>query len=361
VKNDHLEGAVIVTEPNSGDVIAVVGGREVGTGGFNRALDARRPIGSLVKPAVYLTALESGRYTAASVIEDAPFELKLPDGSVWAPENFEHQFYGQVPLARALAESMNVATVKLGLDLTLPKVSDTLQKLGLETAPVLNPSMLLGTVEMTPLDVVQLYTSLANGGFRARLRAVRAVLDEQGKPLKSFKVQVEEAAPPAAVYELDQMLTLVITHGTAREATARLPHTVAAGKTGTSSDTKDSWFAGFTGSYLAVAWVGYDDNRGTGLTGAAGALPVWIDTLASLKSSSFQPVAPETEEDRWIDFNDGLETTPACSADAVVISVPKGAILPAKPDCKLTPATRSAPPTGTLADKLKAWFKNLVH
>jgi len=360
VKNDHLEGAVIVTEPNSGDVIAVVGGREFDTGGFNRALDARRPIGSLVKPAVYLTALESGRYTAATVIEDAPIELKLPDGSIWAPENFEHEVYGRVPLARALAESMNLATVKLGLELTLPKVSETLQKLGLETAPALNPSMLLGTVEMTPLEVVQVYTTLANGGFRARLRSVRAVLDEQGKPLKSFKVQVEEAAPPADVYELDQMLTLVITHGTAREAAARLPHTVAAGKTGTSSDTKDSWFAGFTGSYLAVAWVGYDDNRATGLTGAAGALPVWVDTLASLKSSSFQPVAPETVEDVWIDFNNGLQTTPACSSDAVVVSVPRGTVLPIKPDCKLSPSDKT-PPGGTLADKIRAWFKSLVH
>jgi penicillin-binding protein 1B len=360
VKIDHLEGAVIVTEPNSGDVIAVVGGREGGAGGFNRALDARRPIGSLVKPAVYLAALESGRYTAASMIEDAPIELKLPDGSVWAPENFEHQTYGQVPLARALAESMNLATVKLGLELTLPTVSETLQKLGLETAPALNPSMLLGTVEMTPLEVVQVYTSLANGGFRARLRTVRAVLDEQGKALKSFKVQVEEAAPPAAVYQLDQMLTLVITHGTAREAAARLPHTVTAGKTGTSSDTKDSWFAGFTGSYLAVVWVGYDDNRATGLTGAAGALPIWVDTLAALKSSSFQPVAPETVEDVWIGFNDGLETTPACSSDAVVVSVPKGTVLPVKPDCKLSPADKT-PPTGTLADRIKAWFKNLVR
>ena len=360
VKNDHLDGAVIVTEPGSGDVIAVVGGRDVGTGGFNRALDARRPIGSLVKPAVYLTALESGKYNAATLIEDAPIQLKLPDGSVWAPENFEHEFYGKVPLARALAKSMNVATVRLGLELGLPKVAETLQKLGLETPPALNPSMLLGTVEMTPLEVVQVYTSLANGGFRARLRAVRAVLDDQGKPLKSFKVQVEEVAPPDAVYDLDQMLTLVITHGTASEAAGRLPHTVAAGKTGTSSDTKDSWFAGFTGSYLVVAWVGYDDNRVTGLTGAAGALPVWLDTLASLKSSSFQPVPPETVEDRWIDFSDGLETTPACSSDAVVISVPKGTVLPQKPDCKISPSSK-APPTGTLADKIKAWFKSLVH
>jgi penicillin-binding protein 1B len=112
VRGAHLEGAVIVAEPNSGDVVAVVGGRDVGTDGFNRALDARRPIGSLVKPAVYLAALETGRYNAATVIEDAPIELKLGDGSIWAPQNFEHQVYGRIPMARALAESMNLATVR---------------------------------------------------------------------------------------------------------------------------------------------------------------------------------------------------------------------------------------------------------
>ena len=223
VRGAHLEGAVIVAEPNSGDVVAVVGGRDVGTDGFNRALDARRPIGSLVKPAVYLTALETGRYNAATLIEDAPIELKLADGSVWAPQNFEHQVYGRVPMARALAESMNLATVRLGLDLGLPQGGRYAAAAGTRTAPTLNPSLLLGTVEMTPLEVVQVYTSLANGGFRARLRAVRAVLDEHGRPLKSFKVQVEEAAPPAAVYQLDRMLTLVTTRGTGRDAAARLP------------------------------------------------------------------------------------------------------------------------------------------
>ncbi len=359
VRGAHLEGAVIVAEPNSGDVVAVVGGRDVGTDGFNRALDARRPIGSLVKPAVYLTALETGRYNAATLIEDAPIELKLGDGSVWAPQNFDRQVYGRVPMARALAESMNLATVRLGLDLGLPKVAATLQRLGLETTPTLNPSLLLGTVEMTPLEVVQVYTSLANGGFRARLRAVHAVLDEHGRPLKSFKVQVEEAAPAAAVYQLDRMLTLVTTHGTGRDAVTRLPRrTVVAGKTGTSSDTRDSWFAGFTGSYLAVAWVGYDDNRTTGLTGAMGALPVWADTLVRLKSASFQPVPPELVEDRWIGFGDGLATTQACSADAVLVAVPKDAVLPAKPGCGSSPATS---PSGPLGDKIKTWLKNIVH
>lgn len=355
VHNAHLEGAVVVAEPNSGDVIAVVGGREFGTDGFNRALDARRPIGSLVKPAVYLTAIESGRYNAASIIDDAPIELKLGDGSIWAPQNFEHRFYGQVPMARALAESMNLATVKLGLDLGLPKVVETLQRLGLETNPTLNPSLLLGTVEMTPLEVVQVYTSLANGGFRARLRAVRAVLDEQGRPLKSFKVQVAEAAPSTAVFQLDRMLTLVTTRGTARDAAAHLPHgLVTAGKTGTSSDTRDSWFAGFTGSYVAVVWVGFDDNRVTGLTGAMGALPVWTETMKTLKSASFDPVAPDLVEDRWIDFGDGLESTPACSQDAVLLAVPKDAVLPAKPGCN------SSPPD-TVGDKIKTWIKGIVH
>ena len=355
LRDAHLEGAAIVAEPNSGDVVAVVGGREFGTDGFDRALDARRPIGSLVKPAVYLTALETGRYNAASLIEDAPLELKLADGSIWAPQNFDHQIYGQVPLARALAESLNLATVRLGLDLGLPAVADTLQRLGLERPQVLNPSLLLGAVDMTPLEVVQVYTALANGGFRARLRAVQAVLDEHGRPLRSFKVQVEAAAPPAAVYQLDRMLTLVTTHGTGREAAARLPRgTVVAGKTGTSSDTRDSWFAGFTGSYLAVVWVGYDDNRVTGLTGAAGALPVWADTLSRLKAASFEPVPPELVEDRWIDFGDGLETTPACSSDAVLIAVPANTVLPGKPDCK------SSPPA-TVGDKMKAWIKNLIR
>jgi len=302
VRGASLEGAVIVAEPNSGDVVAVVGGREAGAGGFNRALDARRPIGSLVKPAVYLTAIETGRYKrrhhhrgraggaqARRRQHLGAAKLRAPD--LWTGDH-----------GACAGESMNLATVKLGLDLGLPHVAETLQRLGLESAPVLNPSLLLGTVEMTPLEVVEIYTSLANGGFRARLRAVRAVLDEQGRPLKSFKMQVEAVAPPAAVYQLDRMLTLVTTRGTGRDAPIHLPRgTVVAGKTGTSSDTRDSWFAGFTGSYVAVVWVGYDDNRATGLTGAAGALPVWADTLAKLKSVSFEPVAPELLEDAGSD------------------------------------------------------------
>jgi penicillin-binding protein 1B len=268
-----------------------------------------------------------------------------------------------VPMVRALAESMNLATVRLGLDVGLPRVADTLVRLGLETHPTLNPSLLLGTVEMTPLEVAEVYTTLANGGFRARLRAVQAVLDEHGRPLKSFKVQVEAVAAPSAVYQLNRMLTLVTARGTGRGASSRLPPgTVVAGKTGTSSDTRDSWFAGFTGSYLAVVWVGYDDNRATGLTGAAGALPVWADAIARVEPASFQPVPPELIEDRWIGFGDGLETTAACSADAVAVAVPTGTSLPVKPGCGPSPPGAPTDKTpGTLTDKIKAWLKTTIH
>ena len=129
---------------------------------------------------------------------------------------------------------------------------------------------------------------------------------------------------------------------------------VVAGKTGTSSDTRDSWFAGFTGSYVAVVWVGYDDNRATGLTGAVGALPVWADTLAKLKPASFEPVPPELVEDRVIGYGDGLETTADCSADAVLVSVPKDTALPAKPDC-------ISSPRATVGDKIKAWLNHFTH
>ena len=354
-KGSHLEGAVIIAEPQSGEVVAVVGGREIGSAGFNRALDAHRPIGSLVKPAVYLAALESGRYTAASLIEDAPISIKLGDGSLWEPQNYTREIYGTVPLVRALAESMNLATVRLGLEVGLGKVADALQRLGLERRPVLNPSLLLGSVDLTPLEVVQVYTALANGGFQARLRAVQVVLDEHGTALKSFKLEVTPAASPAAVYQVDRMMQQVTERGTGHAVGARFGgRLVVPAKTGTSSDLRDSWFAGFTGNHVAVVWVGYDDNRPTGLTGATGALPVWLGTMADLKPTSWEMAAPAETEERWIEFSTGLATSPGCSTDAVSVAVPRGTTLPARAGC-VRPAVES------VVDRVKQWLKTTLH
>src|SRR2546430_128120 len=280
---EPLEGALVVTTPQSGDVIAIVGGRNVGYDGFDRALDAHRSMGSLVKPFIYLTALESGHYNAATVVQDAPIDVALAKDKHWRPENFTHETYGLVPVVRALAESLNLATVGVGLDVGLPKVGEMLQRFGLPQPPAQVPAMLLGAVEVTPLEAAQLFNGLANGGFRNPLRAVRAVISSDGKPLQAFPLEVTPVACPDVGYQLDRMLVQVMERGTGRPGRALLPaNLVVAGKSGTSSEFRDSWFAGFSGSHLAVVWVGYDDDEPTGFTGSAGALPVWARVMAGV-------------------------------------------------------------------------------
>ncbi|HUL19522.1 MAG TPA: penicillin-binding protein 1B [Steroidobacteraceae bacterium] len=360
-----LEGAVVVTTPPSGEVIAIVGGREVGYDGFDRALDAHRSMGSLVKPFIYLTALESGRYTAATVVQDAPVDVKLVNGRHWKPENFTRQVYGPVPVVRALSESLNLATVGVGLDLGLPKVAQTLTRFGLTTPPAQVPAMLLGAVDVTPLEAAQLFNGLANGGFKSPLRAVRAVISHDGRALKAFPLEVTPIATPENIYQLDRMLVAVMEHGTGRPARALLPpDLVVAGKSGTSSDYRDSWFAGFSGSHLAVVWVGYDDNAPTGLTGSAGALPVWAHVMANLGARSWEVAMPETLAEVHLEFASGLRALPGCADDLVAVAVPAGTVLPGKPGCGFPEgagAAASTPPSPSLKARAEEWLKRIVH
>ena len=350
-----LEGAVVVTSPQSGEVIAIVGSRNVGYDGFNRALDARRAMGSLVKPFIYLTALETGRYNAATVIQDEPVSIKLPNGTFWRPENFERKANGPVTVVRAIAESLNLATVGVGMDIGLPKVTETLQRFGMEHPLVQVPSMLLGAIDLTPMEVAQLYNGLANGGFRSPLRAVRAVISADSKPLKAFPLEVTPVASPDVVYEVDRMMEQVIEKGTGRGARAVLPpNLVVAGKTGTSSDYHDNWFAGFSGSHLAVVWVGYDDNLPTGFTGGSGALPVWARLMAGLSTTSWDAPMPESLAETWIDYDTGLRVDKDCSnTDSVPIAVPVGTQLPLKPDC----GNRLQ----SIVERAGEWIRDLMH
>ncbi|HEX4675448.1 MAG TPA: penicillin-binding protein 1B [Steroidobacteraceae bacterium] len=351
-----LEGAVVVTSPQSGEVIAIVGSRNVGYDGFNRALDARRAMGSLVKPFIYLTALETGRYNAATIVQDAPVAIKLANGTVWRPENFTKQTYGPVPLVRALAESLNQATVGVGMDVGLSKVTETLKRFGIERPPAQVPSMLLGAIDITPMEVAQLYNGLANGGFRSSLRAVRAVISADSKPLKAFPLEVTPVASPDVVYEVDRMMEQVMEKGTGRGARAVLPpNLVVAGKSGTSSDYHDNWFAGFSGSHLAVVWVGYDDNLPTGFTGSSGALPVWARMMAGLGTTSWDAPMPESLAETWIDYGSGLRVDKECSdKDAVPIAVPVGIELPLKPEC---PGSK----TPSIIERAGEWIRDLMR
>jgi penicillin-binding protein 1B len=357
---DALEGAVVVTAPQSGDVIAIVGGRNVGYDGFDRALDAHRSMGSLVKPFIYLTALESGRYNATTVVQDAPIDVKLAGGGHWTPENFTHQVYGPVPVVRALAESLNLATVGVGLDLGLPKVAATLQRFGLPQSPAQVPAMLLGAIDVTPIEAAQLFNGLANGGFRNPLRSVRTVISADGKPLKAFPLEVTQVASPEVVYQLDRMLVLVMDHGTGRSARALLPpDLVVAGKSGTSSDFRDSWFAGFSGDHLAVVWVGYDDDQPTGLTGSAGALPVWAHVMAGLGTSSWNAPRPESLAEVDIEYPTGLRAAPGCAPDVVAVAVPGDAAIAPHPGCGLPAGT--GPQSAGALERAQQWLRGIAH
>jgi len=327
-----LEGAVVITRPATGDVVALVGGGDATFSGFNRALDAKRPVGSLIKPLVYLAALESGNYSLASPLLDAALDVPMPNGTIWSPQNFSLESHGDVSLVRALAESYNQATVRLGLDVGVDNVADLFRRLGLEVRPAAYPSLLLGAVELSPFDMAQLYNSLANGGDRVPLRAVRSVTGADGEALKRYPIEIVSAADADAVYQLNQALVQAVERGTGSPARQWLPPGLTvAGKTGTSDDYRDSWFAGFTQDHLAVVWVGRDDNSSTGLTGSAGALRIWAPIIATLASSaSFEPMFAGTLESRWIDYESGLMTRRGCG-DAVLLPVPPDADLPRRP------------------------------
>jgi penicillin-binding protein 1B len=329
----ELEGAVVVTSTQNSEILAIVGGGRVGYDGFNHALDGRRPIGSLVKPVVYLAALQTGEYNLASLVDDAQIDVPLENGDIWQPKNFSGEAHGSVTLIRALAESFNMATVRLGMEVGVNDVAELLHSLGAPDKPMAYPSLLLGATEMTPLDIAQIYTSLANGGFRSPLRAVRSVVDSAGQPLQRYPLQLQQAADAAAVYQLNQGLVEVMRRGTGKTARDYFPDAmVIAGKTGTSDGFRDSWFAGFNGDQLAVVWVGYDDNRPTALTGAAGALSIWAPMMADVGGSSYAPVVPANLEPVWIDYESGLLAGPRCG-DPTLLAMPADFDSQVEPDC----------------------------
>ena len=346
-----LEGAVVVTRPQTGEVLALVGGRRSGFDGFNRALLAARPIGSLVKPAVYLSAIETGRYHLGSLLQDEPIDVPLPNGTVWSPRNFSGEGEGAVTLVRSLAESLNLATVRLGMDVGVDSVARTLGRLGLDRDIERFPSLLLGAVEMAPIEVARIYGALAGGGFSTPLRAVREIVDSEGEALERFGIEVTVAADPAAVRQVTRAMEVAMIRGTGRSARGKLPEGLTvAGKTGTSNEFRDSWFAGFSGDNLAVVWLGHDDGHPSGLSGARGALSVWSAVMADAAATGFQPPPVAGLAEVLIDYESGELVSAGCG-DPVRVPVPEDARLPVRPDCGIE--------TRNLAERALDWLKRI--
>lgn len=276
-----LEAAAVAVDRHSGEIRAMVGGKRVGYEGFNRALNASRPIGSLVKPAIYLTALERPeKYNLATTLHDTPLSLKGSKGSVWSPRNFDRKFRGDVPLYLALAKSLNVPTVRLGMELGIPEVSDTLERLGVdksEIRPV--PSMFLGSFSLTPFEVAQMYQTVTNSGKRAKLSALRSVIDMDGNVLYQSLPRSSQAVDQQAAWLTTYAMKQGVAQGTGRFLQSQFAWAALAGKTGTSNDSRDSWFVGVDGREVTTVWLGRDDNKSTKLTGSSGALRVYAEYL----------------------------------------------------------------------------------
>ncbi|MCU7849009.1 MAG: penicillin-binding protein 1B [Candidatus Thiodiazotropha sp. (ex Lucinoma kastoroae)] len=303
-----LQGALTLADVETGEVMALVGDRNPQFAGFNRALDAIRPVGSLIKPAIYLSALsQPNRYHLLSPLEDRPIRIKGANGEIWAPRNYDNLSHDQVTLQQALVESLNLATVSLGLSVGLESVIDNLHRLGIQRPLEPYPSLLLGAVSLSPLEMTQMYQTLANGGYSAILKSIRDVTDGQGKPLSRYPLSIESRVDTRAVFLLKHALNEVTRSGTAKALQWLLPGEVeVAGKTGTTDKLRDSWFAGFDRHRVAVAWVGRDDNAPTGLTGSSGAMRVWAKLMNGIGIAALQQDPPMGVDVLTIDPLSGL-------------------------------------------------------
>ncbi len=288
-----LQAASVFVQTSTGAVLSLAGDRNAQQVGFNRAMHARRPIGSLVKPFVYYTALTQPRqFSLVSGISDTDISVRLADGSSWRPDNFDGSNHGQVSLLEALAKSYNKATVRLGQDVGIEQVIDTLNRAGVEGRIEPFPALLLGSLELTPLQVAQLYQTLANSGFLVPVNSIREVLDSAGNALKRYGLELRQALQVEASYLTAFMMLQAVNHGTGRGLHRIAPQQLPlAGKTGTTNDLRDSWFAGFGDDITGVVWLGRDDNRPARLTGATGALQVWGNMISrqDIQSIDLQP------------------------------------------------------------------------
>ncbi len=310
----ELQGAVVVTEPNSGELLALVGSVKNFTG-FNRAIDARRQVGSLLKPVIYLNALESGRYTWASLIQDRFIKIPLADGKSWSPKNYSGSEHGAVPMVQALENSYNLSAVRLGEEFGLTAFRNQLINFGVIAEDIPNyPSAFLGAVNLSPLRVAEMYGNFASGGQYNAVTAIRSVVNSNGAVLHRYGLEKRSSIPNDYAYILNYGLQQVMSAGTGRAAYNQLPRNLnLAGKSGTTNDTRDSWFAGYSGNHVTVVWLGLDNNAVTGLTGSSGALPVWTSVMNKLKQKPVNLTKPSNVQWHWIDTQTGKLSARDCS------------------------------------------------
>ena len=311
----ELQAAMVLADVTSGEVHALVGDRFPERNGFNRALDARRQVGSVIKPLVYLLALEhTDDYNLITTVKDEPVALRQPDGSVWSPANYDNKSHGEMALMDALIHSYNQATVQVGLNVGIANLIRKIKQLGVVAEVPAVPATLLGAVELTPIEVTQMYQSLAAGGYSSPLRSVTAVLTSQGELLSRYPLRLMPLDKREAVAVLNFALTRVVEEGTAKNLHGLLGNeTLIAGKTGTTNERRDSWFVGYTRNRVGVAWVGLDDNRPAGVTGSNAAMRIWAGLFRKLQIEPVDLRMPDGADYVWVDKQQQALTDPSCA------------------------------------------------
>jgi penicillin-binding protein 1B len=312
----ELQGALVLVDVASGEVRALVGDRVAGRNYFNRALDARRQIGSVIKPLVYLLALEHvDDYNLITPVKDEPVSLRQPDGSFWTPANYDHKSHGEMPLLEALVHSYNQATVQVGLNIGVANLIRKIKQLGVNAEVPAVPATLLGAVELTPIEVTQMYQSLAAGGYSVPIRSVTAVQTPQGELLNRYPLRLMPLEHREAVALINFAMTRVVETGTARNLHALVGNdTLIAGKTGTTNERRDSWFVGYTRDRVAVSWVGRDDNKPARVTGSNAAMRVWAALFKQLPISDIDLRMPDGANFVWVDMQKNALTDPSCAS-----------------------------------------------
>ena len=308
-----LQAAVIVIDPSTGHIRAMVGGRDFNKSQFNRAWQAVRQPGSAFKPIIYAAALERG-FGAAEMLDDSPATYRDRNGKVWEPENFTKQYRGTVTMRRALEQSINIPTIKLLEKVGIEESIEYARKLGIKRRLVPYLSLALGSADMTLLELTSTYAVFANYGIRMRPGAILMITDSTGRVLYSNESVPRQVMRPETAYLITNLLRGVIDHGTGRRA--RKLGRPSAGKTGTTNDYRDAWFIGYTPYLVSGVWVGYDDHRSIGPreTGARAALPIWLDFMQKAHKG-VEPEAftvPEGIIFKQIDPRTGLLSTEQC-------------------------------------------------
>lgn len=292
----QIQGCVIALRPGTGEVLALVGGREYGESQFDRCLQARRTAGSAFKPFVYVAGLEAQKgapkITLASSLEDTPFSLRTASGT-WSPVNYDHKFHGRVGVREALEKSLNVATVRLAQQVGTDHIIDVARRLGIKSPIDPVPAVALGAADVTPLELAVAYATLASGGRRSEPHFFEDVTDPTGRTLTRGRTKSEVVLDPATSFLAVSLLEGVVDRGTARAVRTAGIRGPVAGKTGTSNDSKDAWFVGFTPELVAAVWVGFDEPRDMKLPAAQIAVPIWLrflkEATGGVIPGSFEP------------------------------------------------------------------------